>query len=1081
MSSSHFDSTPPSGPRAEQAKSHHYSSGPARGSRREDSREEYYRRSRSPPYRRDHQSPPRRGRSRDRDSRRDSYENNYRPRYNSRSPVRRSSARSPLEEKRSYDSYRSGNRPPLEERGANNSYSPPPQNRVPPLTSTRPPATVTAVIDQPSEPSKLTPPPISDEMAPRADNMEESSVQKQQPQQPTPSEIADVNIDASLQDELSLEFGNKVLVLLNECTEMSSLKAQQHTEKQRLNRRTAEFEKFKAHHEKFPSSKESQTNAKTSAEKAYKLVSDKIRQKENSLAKTARETAAYFIPSILDKGRGNLDSSEVEKRLQETSDNFTKLFNEQKRLLAQQQKLSQSLEERLQKRDEEYSKLVKSHEDQRAASQQEINYLKSTLDSISNQVNGAVSSIQVIKDDVCGVKKDAATQAKGRDDANERLTDVENLARRVNDMNKMQTRLTKLESSSVFQDTFYGLEKKCEEVASICKTNSEELGKQAQSQNQSQNSLALRLTKVETSMVEKKDLDPIRERVKKLDLSANSPAPQVQPDYSMLIKKHIEPLDQRLAAFSGVIDGLKISKLAPSLTTSAPSLESSQISAFKAQVDKVETTLTASCDQHTSDINSLKAKVAHLETNKPKDSADKRLVNLEKRVGDQELLISKERASFNTRLNNLEQRPAAQVPTAADQAQQLSTTDASSLKALEDRLELVEEQLSDVAPLAGELVNEAVKRMQGDLEQQQVNTNQLKASINALTDNHNNLIRQTSDVSNISLNVSQTLVDKGVFSRKEVVNGLLDTVESHEAAIDNLQARVDNINTSDLHHAMVSTLVEAHLEGSTVIGDFNARLGRLQSSLLVLQSVNPRVIGLESQVSELTTTIVGLSGSTERVQNMRKEIDSLVTEVSRAQSASKKAVDDLKGVQSEVEKDRDEAANRFVEVYNKIAILKEDVEKVEKANADIILKQKATPTPTPAPACPPPPPRHISPAGSFSSVGRGVTNSRPTSRPGSASSRRPSSAASDQAPSDRGRTVSESKKRPFKQSNGSLNLKPNGSNTDSPAAKRPRRRLEPLEFPQDDTQKDPTYHPSADFDDDDVAVPTISDTDDSDE
>jgi len=123
MSSSYYPSNPPTGPRA--TLGNPYKTSPPRGPRRDDrddSREGDWRRSRSrsrSPRRAD--SPRRRenrsgSRDRNRDGRRFPYDNNYRPRRYSRSPVRPTAKRPPLEH-RTESNRSSITKSPVEERG----------------------------------------------------------------------------------------------------------------------------------------------------------------------------------------------------------------------------------------------------------------------------------------------------------------------------------------------------------------------------------------------------------------------------------------------------------------------------------------------------------------------------------------------------------------------------------------------------------------------------------------------------------------------------------------------------------------------------------------------------------------------------------------------------------------------------------------------------------------------------------------------------------------------------------------------------------------------------------------------------
>ncbi|KAE8440982.1 hypothetical protein EG329_006145 [Mollisiaceae sp. DMI_Dod_QoI] len=1075
---SHFSSSPPSGPRAEQIhiRGSANSSTPARGPRRDtrdDSRERMQRRSRSPPYR--DSSPPRREkRSRSRDERR--YENNYRPNYDLGSPV---GSRPPLEQRRSHDLYTPAkSRPPLEERGPNNNYSPLGRNAPLPEPN-RPQASRTDLKDQVSEPPKTKPTSSVNNSQKASEGAIMDTVNRQaQPQQASVSDSIQILAHNKLQEDVAKELGDKILNILDECTDLSSLKAQQHAEKQKLKRRQAEFEKFKPHHEKFPSTKDSQTAAKTEAEKAYKLVSEKIKQKKISLAESAKEAAASIVPTILACGRGTRDSSKDEERLaslEKTCDGFMRLLEEQKKLLDQSQKMNQELEKSYQKLETNHSQQAKNHENQESALREEINNLKSQSkldvdklfkqitgaestirDSVSQQITGIESNLQQLKTDISVIKTDAASlkQANDKDKTgvSQKLTAVEALAKRVPEINGLQSRLTKLESSSVSQETFEAgmnyANNKYVKVGGDYNTVIESLKKQSKSQE----TLATKITKLESSSssvekMQKGKLDPLVERVQKLESLIKMPKPVAKPDDSELIRLHIDPLKQDLSKLTAVVDGL---------SASPSSSKKIDMASFDRRLNVVE---------QRSAVQSPPAAASH--HGQDRDSINKRLTVLEKETGSDLALIDR-------RLSAVEQRPSVQAPAASSQAAPTSSDVTSKLTKLENGVEENRESIQELGDMIGDVVNQAVDAKAEPLERiQKANFDNLRSAFDTLKrdhDNLDNLVQETrqaiADVpgrmtSNATHAAIQTINSQGVFARSDqldqmkiMLNGVLD---GHDAAIGNLQSRVDNINTSDLHKSITCSVLESVPNLMNVEARMNGFHLELQTTLSVLHSVEPRMAELET---------VG-NASTERVQSMRGEIDKLAVDVSGCQTAQKKAGQEFSELKTTMHRDRDYLVDEFARVDGEIAEVKDNVEKVEKAIAEKSQKEK---TIQPAAAArPQSSTRQVSPTGSFSSANRGPSSARPHPKPGSVNTtRRPSSVTSDRPPSDR--SVSDSRKRPYKQTNGSISHnKANGAGPGSPPAKRARRTVD---LGGDDPEKDPDFDP----DDGNLVEPRISDS-----
>ena len=136
--------------------------------------------------------------------------------------------------------------------------------------------------------------------------------------------------------------------IIEEVSGLSSVKSRAKKCKQKLDKAVAEFEKSKDHHEKFPSIKDPQVQAKKAADREYKKAVKEVEQKEASLRQLAVQITEKALPSILgsssteeqQRTKGRLDTVE------QTCQRFEKLLKDQKAFFdAQQRKSNQQWEQ----------------------------------------------------------------------------------------------------------------------------------------------------------------------------------------------------------------------------------------------------------------------------------------------------------------------------------------------------------------------------------------------------------------------------------------------------------------------------------------------------------------------------------------------------------------------------------------------------------------------------------------------------------------------------------------------------------------------------------------------------------------
>lgn len=1036
-----------------------------------------------------------------------------------------------------------------------------------------------------------------------------------QPQSASTAAIIEMSANNRSEEDVALQLlGDRLFGLLNECADLSSLKSQQSTETQRLERRKAEYEKFQSQHDKFPSTKESQTSAMKDAERAYKKVSDQVRTKTVSLSKNAQEAVVYFVPSILSKGISSQDSSKDEERLaklERTCEGFAHLLEEQKKLLAQQRETNRQLEEKHQKIEKSYKELESKHAQLVERQETDASSWRQEHSSFQTKAESKVGSDMISR----------------RVDGMKQLVDA--LDTRVAELDKLHSRVTILESSTVSEESFNGginnVNNHCVKVTSDYKALVEGLTTQLDSAFEAKLSKVGSSTSIHESQPgEANSPSPLIERVRELESLLKLPKPPSEVDSYDLIKTHIEPLKQeisKIASLSGQWKSLlsQVAKInnhfekGPDLNTlstrltnletnksgngSDPAASDSDTSSrlrkleallvgqetnesndsviyrlakLEKRMDTSESPTASSAPstltRNSADISSIKIRLELLESSMPDiapiskriaemgnvnksnlASFDQRVKALESRpmgpsldvphnlpdlnpiksrlekvetileteTGAELAKLENGLSAVKQRLNAVEQRPATQelqapvTPAQAGSAPPNATL-VPRIARVENDLQIVQGSLTALEEMVGGVVDDMVNAAVGSLKlEQKDSSSKLQASIESLRKDHETLGRESKEaiqsvmasVTNAATNNAiNAITSQGIFARSDTVNqlqtalnGVYASVESHDAAIGNVQSRVDNINTAELHKAIVYNV----LDSLPSISNAETNIAQLQASMTALQAVEPRV-NTRMDAIELSVT-----NERQRVQNMRDEIDvTLEPAVNKLQSSTKKFGEELSALTSTYHTDQNTIIDNFTEVNEKVADLGEEVEKMRKSNATKIqdqapvtaaVRSSAAPSQGPAsrpqtslrntPSAPPqgpasrtqPPSNRLnSPAESTSSTNKGSTNARPASRPGSVASaasaavRKPSSVASDRSHSDR--TVSESKKRPFsttKQTNGTpSNYRTNGS----PATKR-RRKYGELGG-DDDPDKDPDFEP----DDANLVEPRISDS-----
>jgi DNA repair exonuclease SbcCD ATPase subunit len=194
--------------------------------------------------------------------------------------------------------------------------------------------------------------------------------------------------------------------LVREAADTSALEAQKTAIKRKLEQRTAEFEKSKPQHDRFPATRDAQVFAKQEAEQELRAYSDKFRHKEASLHIKAKEAAKIIAPLILVCGRGNSeDQGSLEERctalenaclgFQNLLEEHKQSLDEHKQFLVEQRKINQELENKQNALQKEYHNAKNSWEEHLKTIQPTVDQVLSLSQKCGeiSQVTGGLTQV----------------------------------------------------------------------------------------------------------------------------------------------------------------------------------------------------------------------------------------------------------------------------------------------------------------------------------------------------------------------------------------------------------------------------------------------------------------------------------------------------------------------------------------------------------------------------------------------------------------------------------------------------------------------------------------------------------------
>lgn len=268
------------------------------------------------------------------------------------------------------------------------------------------------------------------------------------------------NLAPVLPEEAVNSLGTIFKTLVTEATSVSALKFQKSAAKKRLDKKTAEFDKTKIHHEKFPSVRDFQLASKTEAEHEYEVITKKLQEKDASISQLATDAAEHLIPMLSHSGSSDKEQDSRQQKqydeLDKTCKGYEVLLRSQRALIEELEKKHLALEKEFRgaqsKQAEETTKIntrldtdvlrqSKNHEDKL------VDLAQKSKDH-EYQVQGLLEKVKIHEDSVRSLKSEF-TDAKG--DAakmstivSQQAQSIASLSSRVGDMDSVKVEVAQL-------------------------------------------------------------------------------------------------------------------------------------------------------------------------------------------------------------------------------------------------------------------------------------------------------------------------------------------------------------------------------------------------------------------------------------------------------------------------------------------------------------------------------------------------------------------------------------------------------------------------------------------------------------
>ncbi|KAI6713794.1 hypothetical protein JHW43_003645 [Diplocarpon mali] len=810
--------------------------------------------------------------------------------------------------------------------------------------------------------------------------------------------------------------------LIDEITDMSSLKTKEKHAKTALEKRTAEYEKTKPNHDKFPPMREAQTLARKEAERVFQVASERVRQKDILLTQMAARTAEQVVPTMVKtiEGSTNQEKEKIQERMvsfEKTCEGVRKLFNDQKNLWETKQKADQTAQQGLEKKISELEKASQKDQDlwsqEKASLQTQINNINLAMKNVKtrqDELDEAIAPIPTMQTEISEVRKQSANK-----DQFERLkillasvyTDISQLEKRAD---TQDSRLDTLDiDSNSYKQTIATIKNASKEL----ETTIQKLSDGEDSLTRAVNTFKGRLSAVETKFADQTSLDELKGRLSLIESSLSSiPKPEAA-SISPAVNSRIKALEEQIKTVSAQLTQLAelkddgVFKINPGLDAlnSETNLLKARLNAIEQKASHMKSAITGleAKAEGALDLlqfeDRLKKLSDHFGSLKPlKDNIQSLLSTPEQRqaIVPADLALSATQSTSNdaaNTANTMSSSPGRMKERCEDAVNQDSSHDSIiklKLDALEDKYnakfqEAVATMLDETGASVRELVIEEVIKDEIKLSGIPSRLDAVEASVRALTASQETLdgsyasIKKSYDSlkgSLDTLNAAVTKQDQAILNAMNnligpaagaavrmiqqqslfaprsleqklmsdvkntalnITTSLATKIEANTEAIGSLQSRVDNINTRDLHSAIVQTMIEQYPN----IQDTQLKLTHLQASQLTLEA-NIQTLKLKLQeVQEFRPLIPENKPEKSALETYqkehRKEIEATREKLSSLAKQTDKQVRDLSIEYAETNE-------KTVELAEAVEKLRRKVAEMENMKAGRVTNQQPQPS-----------------------------------------------------------------------------------------------------------------------------------------
>lgn len=884
-------------------------------------------------------------------------------------------------------------------------------------------------------------------------------------------------------------FVDSMTTVTDELSELSSLKSRAKKCKAKLDRAVAEFEKSKDHHEKFPSIKDTQVQAKKAADREYRKAVKEVEQKEAILRQVTSKVTEESLPSILG-GSNTQEQQQIKDRVELAEETCERKFQKCVELQREQKADFEAL---LLKANQQWEQRQEELKEEIRVLQAELAKEKPRTDKFFSRQNEFAMTIQNVFKEL-GLAKDTIASFDIPKDLTQQL-------QKLNDLDQLRTDIKSCDSRSASAET--GLttltatvNNLTHSVATLDRT-SKARDNVAQTLTEEQTKLLETISEIENRVKAAEDEMPLKkleDRISELERAPPPAAPNQSAGDQGNIERQLAALEAQLHPVSThlssveEIEGFKTRVNKLDSTVGSALVRIAKVEGRATALEGFQKTGSTDAKQTSRDLTALETRVAAVEqtprSGVSNPSIENRISALEQERQRQTALATTGRSSvtagdFNNLSDQIIQLNNAVASVEGDLGTLIESTGGTvetyvnhHLEPIKNRVSTVESTLQTLETSRG-LLQASVKALEDSYASLQTSINTLQDSRQSIDEQIQNQNKAISDAKNSIVDAAAgsavnairshnmyapaSLDEKFTTTLNQLSTSLMEQNEAQSLAIGNLQYRMDNIHTGELHRAIVDSVAHAFPN----LRNFDMAVQNLNSQMSTA-GLNMRAI--QTQIAELqesrqTSTPLPapiaspppVNRQDDIVKALRAEVDAHTLDLHKlkklekdivAISASVNAANKAIGELSE------ELAGRVFELQSsgedldgKLGSLSDKVKGFEKTIDGVIQKQQQQQQQQPSRA------PSAMPRATFSNPRQ--TSTSTTNRQPSVSSDTSSVLGKRKAPQING-TGGSVAGSPRKPTNG---VKPGGDNIrGSPNAKRPRRQKI-----EDDPEMDPDY------------------------